>query len=133
MSLAGCALDRPLPTYGNAFDSGTGFDGILHFDGACLWVESVDVDIERFELNILWPSGYRSRGRPLELIDANGVVIAREGDLVSFGIGDVRQGAVPDCPARGIALATEIVQVNGENVYSRTHSPTPYVDRPILR
>jgi hypothetical protein len=132
--IAGCSFDPPLPTYDGVLDQGTGFDGILHFDGTCLWVESVDVSRERFdELNILWPAGYRSRGRPLEIVDASGEVIAREGDLVSFGIGETKQGALAGCPARLIAPATEIVEVNGVNVYPRTHSPTPYVDRPVTR
>jgi hypothetical protein len=126
-------LDHPLPTYDGTLDSGAGFDGILRFDGSCVWVESADISIDKFELNILWPAGYWSRGRPLEITDSSGAVIAREGDLVTFGIGETSQGAVAGCPVRRTAQATEIVEVNGENVYVRTHSPTPYVDRPVTR
>ena len=127
--LTGCAFDRPLPTHDKAFRSGTGFDGILHVDGDCVWVESANVEVAREDLNVLWPSGYRARGRPLEIINGSGAVVAREGDLVSFGIGDIKQGAVPGCPVRRTALAMAIDQVNGQAV----HSPTPFVDRPILR
>jgi hypothetical protein len=132
--LVSCALEpMPLPTYDGTLDSGSGFEGILRSDGACVWVESTDISIDTFELNILWPTGYRSRGRPLEITDASGALIAREGDLVTFGIGETSRGAVAGCPVRRTAQATEIVEVNGENVYARTHSPTPYIDRPITR
>lgn len=128
--LAGCVLERPLPTHDQAFHEGSGFDGILHVDGDCVWVEDANVEIaDKEAFNVLWPTGYRARGRPLEIIDARGVVVAREGDLVSFGIGDIKQGAVPGCPVRRTALAMEIDQVNGQYV----HSPTPFVGRPILR
>jgi len=128
--LAGCALDRPLPTHDQAFHEGAGFDGILHVQGDCVWVEDANVEIaDRETFNVLWPAGYRARGQPLEIIDASGAVIAHEGDMVSFGIGDIRQGPLPGCPERRTILAMEINQVNGQDL----HSPTPFVDRPILR
>jgi hypothetical protein len=73
--------------------------------------------------------GYRAHDRPFEINDASGGVIAREGDVVSFGVGDMKQVVIAGCPARRVLLATEIVDVNGQPV----QSPTPFVDRPILR
>ena len=128
-SLGGCSLDRPLPTHDNAIDRGTGFEGFLRFDGTCVWVVNANVEVDTEALNVVWPSGYRSRGRPLEMIDGSGAVIAREGDLVSFGIGDMNDAAIPGCPRRRTALATEISQVNGHDL----HSPPPVIDRPISR
>jgi hypothetical protein len=126
--LAGCGFDRSLPTHDEAFHEGVGFDGILHVDGNCVWVQDTNVELSDKEaFNVLWPAGYRARGRPLEIIDATGAVVAREGDMVSFGIGDIRQGPLPGCPVRRTVLAMEINQVNGQDV----HSPTPFVDRPI--
>jgi hypothetical protein len=128
--LAGCALDRPLPTHDQAFHEGAGFDGILHVDGDCVWVEDSNVEsADKEAFNVLWPAGYHARGQPLEIIDASGAVIAHEGDLVSFGVGDIKEGPLPGCPVRRTVLAMEINQVNGQPV----QSPTPFVDRPILR
>jgi hypothetical protein len=126
--LAGCLFERSMPTHNRAFNEGAGFDGILHVDGDCVWVEDTNVEIDKEAFNVLWPAGYRARGQPLEIIDANGDVIAREGDVVSFGVGDMKQGVIAGCPVRRVLLATEIVDVNGQPV----QSPTPFVDRPIL-
>ena len=127
--LSGCVFERPLPTHEQAFNEGSGFEGILHVDGDCVWVEDTNVEIGKEAFNVLWPAGYRARDRPLEIIDASGVVIAREGDLVSFGVGDMKQVVIAGCPARRVLLATEIVDVNGQPA----QSPTPFVDRPVLR
>jgi hypothetical protein len=128
--LAGCAFERPLPTHAQAFHEGAGFDGILHVDGDCVWVEDANAEMAKKEaFNVLWPAGYHARGQPLEIIDASGAVIAHDGDTISFGIGDIRQGPLTGCPVRRTVLAMEINQVNGEPV----QSPTPFVDRPVLR
>ena len=128
--LAGCVFERPLPTHDQAFHEGSGFDGVLHVDGDCVWVEDANVEIaDKKAFNVLWPAGYRARGQPLEIVDATGAVAAREGDLISFGIGAIEQLVVPGCPGRPTALVTEIVDVNGQPV----QSPTPFVDRPILQ
>ena len=126
--LSGCVFERPLPTHDQAFKVGAGFDGILHVDGDCVWVEDTNVEIDKEAFNVLWPAGYRARGQPLEIIDASGDVIVREGDVVSFGVGDMKQGVIAGCPVRRVLLATEIVDVNGQPLTS----PTPFVDRPIL-
>jgi hypothetical protein len=125
--LAGCAFDRPLPTHDGTLDSGAGFEGILRLDGECVWVDSIDFD--RMALNVVWPAGYHWRGPPLEVIDRTGVVIAREGDLVSFGIVEHKRGIVGACPLGDTALATEIVSVNGED---RFRAPTRTY-RPVIR
>jgi hypothetical protein len=126
--LSGCVFERSLPTHDQAFNEGSGFEGILHVDGDCVWVEDTNVEIDKEAFNVLWPSGYRARDRPLEIIDGSGTVIAREGDLVLFGVGDMKQVVIPGCPVRRVLLATEIVDVNGQPV----QSPTPFVDRPVL-
>ena len=43
---------------------------------------------------IVWPAGYHARLHPLEVLDAQGVVVAKDGDLISFGGGEapVRPG-----------------------------------------
>jgi hypothetical protein len=128
--LAGCVFERPLPTHDQAFHEGSGFDGVLHVDGDCVWVEDANVEIaDKKAFNVLWPAGNRARGQPLEIVDATGAFVAREGDLISFGIGDIKQGPLSGCPERRTILAMEISQVNGQDL----HSPTPFVDRPILR
>jgi len=127
--LSGCVFERPLPTHEQAFNEGSGFEGILHVDGDCVWVQDTNLEIDKEAFNVLWPAGYRARDRPLEIIDASGVVVAREGDLVSFGVGDMKQVVIAGCPARRVLLATEIVDVNGQPA----QSPTPFVDRPVLR
>ena len=126
--LSGCVFERPLPTHDQAFNEGSGFEGILHVDGDCVWVEDANIEIDKEAFNVLWPPGYRARDRPFEIIDASGDVIAREGDVVSFGVGDMKQGVIAGCPVRRVLLATEIVDVNGQPLTS----PTPFVDRPIL-
>jgi hypothetical protein len=126
--VAGCAFERSLPTHDQAFTEGAGFDGILHVDGDCVWVEDTNIEVDKEAFNVLWPAGYRARGQPVEIIDANGGVLARDGDAVSFGVGDMKQGVVPGCPVRRVLLATEIVEVNGQPL----QSPTPFVDRPIV-
>jgi hypothetical protein len=127
-ALAGCSFERSLPTHDRAFNEGAGFDGILHVDGDCVWVEDTNVEVDKEAFNVLWPAGYRARGEPVEIVDASGGVLARDGDAVSFGVGEMTQAGIPGCPVRRVLLATEIVDVNGQPVTS----PTPFVDRPIL-
>lgn len=126
--LVGCSFDRPLPTYAGSLDEGVGFEGLLRLDGECVWVDSID-NIDPVKLHVVWPAGYRWRGPPLEIVDASGAVVARDGDLVSFGIVDRQRGAVAGCPAGDTARATEIGTVNGENRF-RVPRPT---ERPIVR
>jgi hypothetical protein len=37
---------------------------------------------------IVWPAGYHARLHPLELLDERNVVVAKGGDLISFGGGE---------------------------------------------
>ena len=43
---------------------------------------------------IVWPAGYHARLHPLELLDAQGAVVAKDGNLISFGggVAPVRPG-----------------------------------------
>ena len=43
---------------------------------------------------IIWPAGYHARLHPVELLDAQNVVVAKGGDLISFGggLGPVQSG-----------------------------------------
>jgi hypothetical protein len=43
---------------------------------------------------IIWPAGYHARLHPVELLDAQNAVVAKSGDLISFGGGEspVRPG-----------------------------------------
>ena len=49
----------------------------------CLWLAG------RGRRNaIIWPAGYHARLRPVELLDAENAVVAKGGDLISFGGGE---------------------------------------------
>jgi hypothetical protein len=126
--LTGCSFDRPLPTYQGVIDQGVGFEGVLRLDGECVWVDSID-SFDPVKLHVVWPTGYRWRGPPLEIVDASGAIVARDGDLVSFGIVDRQHGTVAGCPAGDTARATEIGTVNGEN---RFRAP-PRTSAPVIR
>jgi len=117
-----------LPTHNRAFHEGAGFDGILHVDGGWVWVEGTNVEIDKEAFNVLWPAGYGAQDEPLEIIDASGEILARNGDAVSFGVGDMVHVDIPGCPVRPVLLATEIVAVNEQPLIS----PTPFLDRPVL-
>lgn len=56
------------------------FHAALTADGACAWLGDGSADY-------LWPAGYRVRFHPTELLDRDGHVVARGGDLVDFGGG----------------------------------------------
>jgi hypothetical protein len=54
---------------------------------------------------IVWPAGYHARLHPLELLDAQNVVVATGGDLISFGGGEAPvQNASPCMLDRGYAF-----------------------------
>lgn len=65
--------------------------GSSEVDGGCVWLQVEDV-----EFPILWPPGYVARFDPVELIDAHGVVVAREGDVLEMEGGTV-ESDVPRC------------------------------------
>jgi hypothetical protein len=56
------------------------FHAALTANGACAWLGDGAIVYR-------WPAGYRVRFNPTELLDRDGRVVARQGDLVSFGGG----------------------------------------------
>lgn len=54
--------------------------------GGCLWLKPLRHAGRRQE-PVVWPSGFHARFSPVELINANGQVIARAGDYLTFGGG----------------------------------------------
>lgn len=83
------ATPRPtvdLPTYGRTHaepsyeltrKSGT-LRGSPELHGGSVWLERQDGTT----LPVIWPNGFRARFNPLELLDADGRVIARDGDKI---------------------------------------------------
>ena len=55
--------------------------------GGCLWLGPPVRRASRGRLPVVWPSGFHARFRPVELINADGQVIARTGDYLTFGGG----------------------------------------------
>ena len=55
----------------------------------CLWLAT-----RGRRAAIIWPAGYHARLHPLELLDAQNAVVAKGGDLISFGggLGPVQPG-----------------------------------------
>jgi len=52
-------------------------------DGVCVWIESGSSAV-----SVRWPPGYTARiSESIELVDAKGVTVAREGDQVEGGGG----------------------------------------------
>jgi hypothetical protein len=50
----------------------------------CVWLAGPGLRDEA----VVWPAGYHARSHPLELLDAHNVVVAKGGDLISFGGGE---------------------------------------------
>ena len=67
---------------------GVGFsDSILHGSQTAadkVWLEAVETFVSPRVVAVRWPAGFRARFVPtLELLDPSGVVVAREGDLLT--------------------------------------------------
>ena len=59
-------------------------------DPALTWVEDTTTHTRR---DVVWPVGYRARFTPrLEVLDASGAVVLREGDLISGTCGITTDG-----------------------------------------
>lgn len=58
--------------------------------GGCLWLEPIRGPAKR--IPVVWPADFHARLSPVELINAQGRVIARAGDRLQFGggLGPVR-------------------------------------------
>lgn len=57
--------------------------GSSDIHGGFVWLETGDGST----LQVIWPYGFRARFSPLELLNADGEVIAREGDFIKLGGG----------------------------------------------
>lgn len=73
--------------------------GVLRGDEAlgaqgCLWVE---VPGSEEPVSVLWPEGYQARFNPLELLNGDGQVIARGGDLIELTGGDATEVETSEC------------------------------------
>jgi hypothetical protein len=85
--VAGCAMNRPLPTV--ASDNGgcrdVGLDATLTGDPSdprLAWL----VAEQGQRIEIVWPPGYTARFAPrVEVLDAKGLVVFRDGDSVRGG------------------------------------------------
>jgi hypothetical protein len=90
--------ELPLPTppfVSNPPDicAGVGVSALLRGDAhdpALTWVEDTTTHTRR---DVVWPVGYRARFAPrLEVLDASGTVVLREGDLISGTCGSTADG-----------------------------------------
>lgn len=54
--------------------------GMASCGNYCVWI-----DDEGLVTPVIWPAGFRARLDPLELLDAGGQVVAREGDHLRVG------------------------------------------------
>lgn len=110
-----------LPTHSEAFLPGelvfATLDGDLDVDGGCLWLVRRDGVL----MSVRWASGFQARfytvdGRwTFELRDGNGTVVAREGDRLTVGGGQIpaREERLPRCQvsdAPPYYLSPEITQ-----------------------
>lgn len=84
----------------NALVSGT-FHAELRNGLGCAWLGPKRAPF-------LWPESYRVRTNPVELVDANGVVVAQGGQHVQAGGGYVSVSKTTPCVSKGqIAWAVE--------------------------
>jgi hypothetical protein len=86
--------------------AGVGLSTVLRGDPAdprVAWLERL---ADRTRMDVVWPAGYRARFAPrLEVLDASGAVVARDGDAVegACAIGNDRLEVVPDPPMFAVA------------------------------
>jgi hypothetical protein len=65
--------------------------GPLNSDGQCFWIGKGSIHATV----VIWPYGYRAATNPLRIIDNNGHVFARVGQVVSVGGGGVPTNLTP--------------------------------------
>ena len=87
--------------------SGSSITGTLggdaQLEGGCAWISTPE---ERFE--VLYPAGYSVQFEPLLLVDADGGVIAEEGDTLTVE-GTRDTGAASICQVGAIWRATAVI------------------------
>jgi hypothetical protein len=95
-SLSTGELPLPTPPFVNTppdICAGVGISALLHGDAhdpALTWVEDTTTHTRR---DVVWPVGYRARFAPrLEVLDASGTVVLREGDLITSVCGITTDG-----------------------------------------
>lgn len=58
---------------------------------------------------MLWPPGYRARLDPLEILDPDGQIVAREGDLLVVGGGIVPVDPAPRTLGQSAAFYIQVI------------------------
>lgn len=58
---------------------------------------------------MLWPPGYRARLDPLEILDPDGQIVAREGDLLVVGGGIVPVDPAPCTLGQSAAFYIQVI------------------------
>jgi hypothetical protein len=102
----------PEPRMGALAQSGGRLVGTIVDGAVCSWLEQVGGQL----VLIMWPREFRARFDPLELLDAEGRVLARGGDEVTVAGGYLKPG---DPRSLGHALAFSAWEV------SRAGEPAP--------
>ena len=86
----------------------------------CVWLTPPIARAASVRQAIVWPAGYHVRPHPLELLDAHNVVVAKDGDLISFG-----GGGGPVQPGPCMLGQTSAFYVNSTVSVTR-HTLRPY-------
>jgi hypothetical protein len=85
----------PQPGGPNEICAGVGLDAVLHGDPADPKVAWLTSKIGGPRLEIVWPFGFTARFTPdLEILDADGNVVIREGGAVTGTCDNLPDGAV---------------------------------------
>ncbi len=80
--------------------------GVADIEGGCAYLQAADGT--RWE--IIYPTGWRARANPLQLVDPDGVVVARAGATITVHGREARDaGSI--CQIGPIFKATEVVSV----------------------
>jgi hypothetical protein len=85
--------------------SGGRLTGGVAADGTyCVWLT------DRGEPQaVLWPPGYRARLDPLEILDPDGQIVAREGDMLVVSGGTVPVDPAPSTLGQGAAFYIQAI------------------------
>jgi hypothetical protein len=79
--------------------------------GACFWLEREDGE-RLLRVLVVWPAGYRAKLQPLQLLNAEGEVVASEGQFIYAGGGYISPGVAGHCRSNDeIGRVDQIVSV----------------------